>query len=193
MVLARLLCSCLVVVLSSSSVAAFHPAGVAPSWTTGTSSRILRLQSTNFDKRCTQLFLYSEPKEPENHADENSVAESPSILSKSIVGDASIAPNISDALSTLKTGLIYLFAMGVMIGLILNLFGYAYILSPNEGFRIDTLSELQMEQQLQVGGLMKQSPDGVSQFFLKNPFTTSLMITGFVLAYEGCFLDKRKK
>ncbi|CAB9513850.1 expressed unknown protein [Seminavis robusta] len=100
-----------------------------------------------------------------------------------------------DWLSKVQTGFIYFFATAVAAGLLLNLFGYGYTLSPGEGLRIDSLNELRMEQQLDVasGNNAARGPGGLTGFFLRNPFTASLILTGIVLVYENVVYKNNNK
>lgn len=98
----------------------------------------------------------------------------------------------NDALSTLKTGVLYLFAAAALGGVLLNFLGYGYTASLSEGFRVDSLSELQMERTLQQQPTARP-PGGISEYFLKNPFTASCIITACVLAYESLVDGKGKK
>ena len=69
-----------------------------------------------------------------------------------------------------------------------NVMGYGYTLSLTNGIRIDSLGELRMEQQLREitpSTAAAANGGGFREFFLKNPFTTSLFILGIVLAYES--------
>jgi hypothetical protein len=91
-------------------------------------------------------------------------------------------------LSILFTG----FGAAFTLGLLLNLNGYGYRFSVQEGVRIDTLDEMRMERQLNqvstssdVSESTKPSPvAAVGDFFMRQPFTASLLLTGVALLYE---------
>ena len=100
---------------------------------------------------------------------------------------------VVDLVTLLWSGFIFLFGATFTCRLILNLLGYGYRFSPTDGRRIDTLDELRMEKQLQRSDSVEPArPGGINEFFLRNPFTASLLVTGGVLAYESVVSDKKK-
>lgn len=78
------------------------------------------------------------------------------------------------------------------IGLFLNLNGYGYRLSSSEGIRIDTLDEMKLERQFERNSVQNSvsentrptSASQMMQFFYRQPFTASLILTGVALTYE---------
>lgn len=99
-------------------------------------------------------------------------------------------------LSIIFTG----FGAAFTLGLLLNLNGYGYSISAQEGLRIDTLDEMRMERQLNIvssgdkPAATKQSISTVvAEFFTRQPFTASLVVTAAALLYEEVVKASRAK
>ncbi|KAL7563915.1 hypothetical protein ACA910_008047 [Epithemia clementina (nom. ined.)] len=111
-------------------------------------------------------------------------------LAENLIEDSKKQAAVFNVVSTLWSGFIFLFGATLTCGLILNLLGYGYSIYPP---RIEPLDQLRMEQQLlQPASGVDGGGGGPSEFFLHNPFTTTLILTGAVLAYEsllGVFQD----
>lgn len=115
--------------------------------------------------------------------DEDSTERTPSLAKKN-VGTTSIA-------FQLQTGFWYTFAGITLLGVVFNLFGYAFTFEDGS-LRFDTLREIRMERLLDEESSSSGST-GLSEFFFKNPFTASLLLTGIVLVYENVVYGGRKK
>jgi len=106
------------------------------------------------------------------------------------------AINFLGGISSLFGAFVIIWGTALTCGLVLNLLGYGYTFDQG-GLRIDTLQELQIEryttlQQAQVSSGSPFAGNSFQQFFLKNPFTTSLLILGVSLAYESVFKKPKK-
>jgi hypothetical protein len=105
---------------------------------------------------------------------------------------------VTSFLTILFTG----FGAAFTLGILLNLNGYGYRFSLQEGVRIDTLDEMRMERQLNqvstppsdVSESTKPSPvAAVGDFLTRQPFTATLLLTGVVLIYEEAVAKPSKE
>lgn len=93
----------------------------------------------------------------------------------------------------LQSGFWFSVAGLAVAGVVFNLFGYAFTFDDGI-FRFDTLRELRMERALDDQGMVEASAGGgISEFFFKNPFLATLMLTGIVLLYENVVYGGRKQ
>ena len=159
----------------------------------------LRLRSSD-DIRKTTTWLQSSPQDEENFTtndkQEPGVTDGkPSLVSESNdpTRRALVAQGALNVVTSLWSAFIFTFGAIFTSGMVLNLFGYGYTVFPP---RIEPLEEFRMERQLMepsasnsifatAGGGDETFANQLRVFFLRNPFTTTIVLLGIVLAYEA--------
>jgi hypothetical protein len=101
----------------------------------------------------------------------------------------SAARGILEGATSLYSIFVIGFGAAMTLGILLNIEGFGYKFTVEEGLRIDTLEEMRMEKQLQQPSRKTSETQPlpgamIGSFFMKQPFTASLLVTGTVLLFE---------